>query len=62
MAPTNASSGQGTAVTIGLFLVLVTVKFALGALAYSLDVSDDGGVGEIIVMIAVMIALQADIM
>ena len=52
---------QGTSLTIGLFVGLVVAKFALGTLAYFLDVSDDGGVGEVLLMIAVMIAVQAEI-
>jgi hypothetical protein len=52
---------QGTALTIGLFLGLVAVKFALGTWAYFAHISDDGGFGEVMVMIAVMVAFQAEI-
>jgi hypothetical protein len=52
---------QGTATTIGLFVGLVVAKFALGTLAYFLHISDDGGFGEILVMIAVMVAFQAEL-
>jgi hypothetical protein len=52
---------QGTAVTIGLFLALVVAKFTLGTYAYFAHISDDGGFGEIMVMIAVMVAFQAEI-
>jgi hypothetical protein len=52
---------QGTALTIGLFVGLVAVKFALGAFAYFAHISDDGGFGEILVMIAVMVAFQAEL-
>jgi hypothetical protein len=52
---------QGTATTIGLFVGLVAAKFALGTLAYFLHISDDGGFGEVLVMIAVMIAFQAEL-
>jgi drug/metabolite transporter (DMT)-like permease len=52
---------QGTPVTIGLFVGLILAKFALGTLAYLWDISDDGGVGEVLVMIALMVGLQAQI-
>ena len=52
---------QGTAVTIGLFIGLVVVKFGLGTYAYFAHISDDGGFGEILIMIAVMVAFQAEI-
>jgi hypothetical protein len=52
---------QGTPLTIGLFLGLVVVKFAIGIACYFLRISDDGGFGEILVMIAVMVAFQAEI-
>jgi hypothetical protein len=52
---------QGTPLTVGLFLVLVAVKFAIGAACYFLHITDDGGFGEVLVMIAIMIAFQAEI-
>jgi hypothetical protein len=52
---------QGTPLTIGLFLGLIAVKFAIGTVCYFLHISDDGGFGEILLMIAVMIAFQAEI-
>ena len=52
---------QGTPLTIGLFLGLIAAKFAIGTVCYVLHISDDGGFGEILVMIAVMIAFQAEI-
>jgi hypothetical protein len=52
---------QGTPLTIGLFLLLVIAKFGLGTIAYFADVSDDGGIGEILIMIAVMVAVQAEL-
>ena len=52
---------QGTTLTVGLFIGLVAVKFALGAFAYIAHISDDGGFGEILVMIAVMVAFQAQL-
>lgn len=52
---------QGTVVTIGLFVAMVVAKFGLGTWAYFNGVSDDGGFGEILLMIAVMIAFQAEL-
>ena len=52
---------QGTVVTIGLFVAMVAVKFGLGTWAYFNHVSDDGGFGEILIMIAVMIGFQAEL-
>ena len=52
---------QGTAVTVGLFLGLVAVKFGLGTYAYFNHISDDGGFGEILIMIAVMVAFQTEL-
>jgi hypothetical protein len=52
---------QGTPLTIGLFVGLVVVKFAIGTACYFLHISDDGGFGEILVMIAVMVAFQAEL-
>jgi hypothetical protein len=44
-----------------LFLAMVVAKFGLGTWAYFHHVSDDGGFGEILIMIAVMIAFQAEL-
>lgn len=52
---------QGTALTIGLFVGMVVVKFALGTWAYFAHISDDGGFGEVLLMIAIMVAFQAEI-
>jgi len=52
---------QGTALTVSLFLGLVAAKFALGTAAYFLHVEFDGGFGEVLVMIAIMVAVQAEI-
>ena len=52
---------QGTPTTIALFVGLVAAKFALGTVAYVLHVSDDGGFGEILLMIGVMVAFQAEL-
>jgi hypothetical protein len=52
---------KGTPLTIGLFLGLVAAKFAIGTVCYFLKISDDGEFGEVLVMIAIMIAFQAEI-
>jgi hypothetical protein len=52
---------KGTAVTIALFIGLVVAKFALGAVAYLTHVQDGAGFGEVLFMIAIMIAVQAEI-
>ena len=52
---------KGTPLTIGLFLGLIAAKFAIGTACYFLHISDDGGFGEVLVMIAIMIAFQAEI-
>lgn len=52
---------RGTPLTIGLFLGLVAVKFGMGTAAYFAGISDDGGFGEVLLMIAVMVAFQAEI-
>lgn len=52
---------QGTPLSIGLFLGLVAAKFVLGTIAYFTGVNDSGGLGEVLLMIAVMVAFQAEI-
>jgi hypothetical protein len=52
---------QGTALTVGLFLSLIAVKFALGTVAYFLHIDDGAGFGEVLIMIAIMIAVQAQL-
>jgi hypothetical protein len=52
---------QGTALTVGLFILLVAAKFGIGTADYLNGVRDTAGFGEILVMIAVMIAVQAEI-
>lgn len=46
---------------VGLVLVLIAAKFGLGTVAYFAHVSDDGGLGEIMIMIVVMMAVQAQL-
>ncbi len=52
---------QGTAFTVSLFVLLIVGKFALGTAAYFLHVTESGGFGEILLMIALMVAFQAEI-
>jgi hypothetical protein len=52
---------KGNALTVSLFLALVAVKFGLGTVAYLTHVHDGAGFGEVLVMIAIMIAVQAEI-
>jgi len=50
---------QGTALTVGLFLGMIAVKFGLGTIAYFAHVNESGGIGEILLMVGVMVAVQA---
>src|ERR1700744_5216183 len=52
---------QGPAVTVGLFLGLVAVKFGLGVLAWFAHINDGAGFGEVLIMIAIMIAVPGQI-
>lgn len=61
LGPEGTALRQGTVVTIGLFLGLIAAKFALGTYEYLNDIRDTAGFGEIMVMIAVMVAVQAQI-
>lgn len=46
---------------IGLFAALAAVKFAVGAYLYLRGVSSHGGFGEVTLMIAAMVAFQAEL-
>ncbi len=52
---------KGTTTTILLFLGLVASKFVLGTIAYLTHINDGAGFGEILFMIAIMVAVQAEI-
>jgi len=52
---------QGTALTISLFLGLIAAKFAIGTAEYFDDVPAGAGFGEVMLMIAVMVGVQAEI-
>jgi hypothetical protein len=52
---------QGTALTVALFLGLIVAKFGIGTYEYLAGVRDTGGFGEVMVMIAIMVAVQAEL-
>lgn len=53
---------QGTPLTIGLFVLLVVAKFALGAWQYTAhQPTEHGGFGEVLLLIGIMVGLQAEI-
>lgn len=52
---------RGTAVTIGLFLALIVVKVGVGVFAGFAHIDDGEGFGEVMVMIAAMVAVQAEL-
>ncbi len=59
--PEGRVFSQGTKVTVALFLGLIAVKFGLGIVAYFAHINDGAGFGEVLMMIAIMIAVQAQI-
>lgn len=59
--PDGRIFSQGTPVTIGLFLLLVGCKYAWGAWEYFHNAHPHGGFGEVLLMIAAMVAMQAEI-
>ena len=52
---------RGTPLTIGLFIGLVVMKFVIGTIVYLRQIHEDAGMGEIMVMIAIMIAFSAEL-
>jgi hypothetical protein len=52
---------QGNVLSIGLFLGLIAAKIVIGTAAYFLHISADGGMGEILLMLAIMVAFQAEL-
>ncbi|HET6297507.1 MAG TPA: hypothetical protein VFG33_29255 [Kribbella sp.] len=52
---------RGTSVTIGLFVGLVVLKFALGAFAYLTHTPYESGIGSVLVMVGLMLAVQAEL-
>lgn len=61
MEPDGRIVRQGNAVTVLLFLGLVAAKLGLGVFSYFAGISDGAGFGGIVVMIAIMVAFQAEI-
>ena len=52
---------QGTVITVGLFLGLIAFKFAIGTVAYFAHIPYGDSMGEILVMIGLMLAVQVEI-
>jgi type IV secretory pathway TrbD component len=52
---------RGTVVTIALFVGLIAAKFGIGTYEYLAGVRDSAGFGEVLLMIGVMVAVQAQI-
>ncbi|MCW5624620.1 MAG: hypothetical protein KIT73_07905 [Burkholderiales bacterium] len=52
---------KGTPLTIALFLSLVVAKFGMGAYENLQHEDSNGRFGEVLVLIAIMVALQAEI-
>jgi hypothetical protein len=52
---------RGTVLTIALFVGLIAAKFGIGTYEYLAGVRDSAGFGEVLLMIGVMVAVQAQI-
>lgn len=52
---------RGTVLTVCLFLALIVAKFALSTVAYLQHIQADASFGEIMIMMAIMVAVQAEI-
>ncbi|MET0542178.1 MAG: hypothetical protein ABWZ88_10515 [Variovorax sp.] len=53
---------RGTPLTITLFVLLIAAKFAIGAWQYMThQPGEHGGFGEVLLLIGVMVALQAEV-
>jgi hypothetical protein len=61
LSPDGQVFSRGTPVTIGLFLLLVGSKYAWGTWEYLHHAHPHGGFGEVLLQIAAMAALQAQI-
>ena len=59
--PDGRIFSQGTPGTIGLFLLLVGCKYAWGTWEYLHNARPHSGLGEVLLMIAAMVAMQAEI-
>jgi hypothetical protein len=62
LAADGTPMSQGTVLTVGLFLGMVTIKFALGFYTTLHGIQTGDGFGEILVMVALMLAAQSQIM
>src|SRR5689334_12066547 len=56
--PNGQIMKKGTAVTVGLFLAMIMIKFATGTWAYFAHIDDGEGFGAVMVMIGLMVAVQ----
>ncbi|MCW2529161.1 MAG: hypothetical protein JWM76_4021 [Pseudonocardiales bacterium] len=52
---------RGTKATISMFLGLVAFKFVLGTVAYLTHTPYESGIGEVLLMVGLMLAMQAEI-
>jgi hypothetical protein len=59
--PTGQVMRQGTVLTVSLFVGLIIAKFGMGTFAFLDHVQDGAGFGEVMIMIAIMIVVQAEI-
>jgi hypothetical protein len=59
--PNGQIMKKGTAVTVGLFLAMIMIKFATGTWAYFAHIDDGEGFGAVMVMIGLMVAVQAEL-
>ena len=51
---------QGTPLTVSMFVGMIVVKIGMGVLAYFAHITDSSGFAEIMVMMAIMVAVQAE--
>ncbi|MGB4761879.1 MAG: hypothetical protein WBP12_00815 [Candidatus Saccharimonas sp.] len=57
----DAVYSQGTVFTVSLFIALVASKFVLGTIEYFMKIDADGGFGTVLILIAAMVAVQAEL-
>lgn len=61
LSPVGQVMRRGTWVTVGLFFVMLTIKVAMGAYARVHQIADGADIGEILIVVAIMSAVQAEI-
>ena len=62
ITPDNTVMVRGTPLTITLFVLLIAAKFAIGTWQYMThQPAEHGGFGEVLLLIGVMVALQAEV-